>query len=193
MYLKNIQNCLSLYHTHTLSIMASGIITTVKLEPFFKQFLRSHFEQENDLVFTFPKGHDLQKRLNLLLIKKPIKASEHNYGEESFEIELYYMEGKDVRQHNYISETAAKIFARKIKEFYSMIFHEFYNARYRFFTHKEIVYQWMEQNCFDESAYDRIERDARRYRRKNYNKNYYQKKTLKNVKSSPVQSALCPG
>lgn len=171
--------------------MASGIITTVKLEPFYQQFLKTHFEC-NELVFTFPKGHDLQQRLTALLIKNPHPHAYLDYGKYTFRIELYTVSSKDIRQHNYISETASSIFASKVRDFYSMIFHEFYAGLYKKFTHKEIVYLWIEKYNFSESAYDRIERDARRYRKKNYNQTYYQKQKLKNVNSSPVQSLNCP-
>ncbi len=172
--------------------MASGIITTVKLEPFFQQFLRSHFEQENELVFCFPKDHDLLKNLNLLLTNQPDREPAHEYGAETFEIELYYLRHKDVRQKNWVSETGAKYYAKTVRDYYAMLFHDFYASRYRRFGHKETVYLWMEENGFDESAYDRIERDARRYRNRENQKNYRERTKLKNVNSSPLHRAYCP-
>lgn len=172
--------------------MPSGITTTLKLDPFFQTFLQSHFEQPTDQVFCFPKDHDLLKNLNLLLTNRPAGEPDPNYGEEAFEVELYYLRYKDVRQKNWVSDTGARFFAKTVRDYYTMLFHQFYNDRYRQFGHKNTVYLWMEENQFDESAYDRIERDARRYRQKEYNKNYYQKQKLKNVNSSPLQSADCP-
>nr|WP_321409306.1 hypothetical protein [uncultured Carboxylicivirga sp.] len=172
--------------------MASGITTIVKLEPFLQQFLIMHFGQDPEQPFIFPKGHDLNTRLNLLLSNPPFNFVGHNYGDESFELELYYNNENDVRQRNYISPTMAKVFAQKVRDFYTMLFHEFYAKRYRLLGHKNTVYQWMELYDMNESFYDRIERDARRYRRKNSNKKYYEKRKLINVKSSQVNSDFCP-
>lgn len=169
--------------------MASGIITTVKLEPFYQQFLKSQFEC-NELVFTFPKGHDLQTALTLLLNKNPYGNAYPDYGTQSFRIELYYSRTKDIRIFNYISERAGNMFASKVHEFYGMVFHEFYAKHYRTFNHKDIVYLWLEKNRFDESHYDRIERDARRYRKRNYDQTYLQKKKLNTVKTSPTSTPV---
>lgn len=167
--------------------MASGIITNIKLDPFYQKFLKQHFECD-ELVFTFPKGHELQKRLNSILTKNPHPKTHPDYGKNNFRIELFYSSFKDIRQQNFISPLGCSIFAAKVKDFYNMIFHEFISERYRHFNHKEIVYLWIEKYNFGEEAYDRIERDSRRYRKKNYNQTYYQKQKLKNVNSSPVKS-----
>jgi hypothetical protein len=163
--------------------MASGIITTVKLEPFYQQFLKSHFEC-NELVFSFPKEHDLQSALNLLLTKNPQKNTYLDYGSFTFRIELVYLKTKNIRYNNFISERASSLFASKVRNFYGMIFHEFYSSLYRSFKHKDIVYLWIEKHGFSESSYDRIEREARRYRKRNYDRTYLAKKKLKNVKQS---------
>lgn len=172
--------------------MASGITTIVKLDPFIQQFLIKHFDKEPGQPFCFPKGHDLNTRLNLLLSVPPFNFAGHNYNDQAFKIELYYNNENDIRQRNYISPTMAKVFAQKVRDFYTMLFHEFYSKRFRLLGHKNVVYQWMELYDMDESFYDRIERDARRYRQKNYSKKYYEKRKLKNVKSSQVNSSVCP-
>ncbi|WP_289054190.1 hypothetical protein [Carboxylicivirga marina] len=179
-------------NTHIIRHMASGIFTTVKLEPFFQQFLRVQFEQADGEVFKFPKGHNLNSRLNLVLTREPFNFNGHHYGEYEFKVGLYYASDFDIRQKNYVSPRQARSFAGYVRDFHNMLFHEFYARRFKLLGHKETVYLWMETYDFDESSYERLEREARRYRRKNINRKYYERTKLINVKSSPVQEAVCP-
>ena len=172
--------------THLL--MASGIITTTKLDPFYQKFLKSHFDC-SEIVFTFPKNHDLHLGLNLLLSTNPHDGAYPDYGKHTFRIDLYHIRTRDIRQYNYLSEKASAMFASKVRDFYSMIYHEFYSSLYRSYNHKDIVYLWMECHNFTESAYDRIEREARRYRKRNYDRNYIEKKKLNKVKTAPTSLA----
>jgi len=143
--------------------MPSGIITTMKLDPFYQQFLRAQFHNA-DIVFRFPPRHDLLMRLECFLTKTPLNYKRQDYGENTFRIELPYMEHKDVMYYNYLSENSQALFAQRVKDFYRMIVHElFADYRRKGFFKTEIVYLIIEDFSFTTSDYDRILKDFNRF------------------------------
>jgi len=143
--------------------MSSGIYTTVKLHPFYQQFLRGQFQQ-TEQVFQFPKGHDLLMRLEFFLAKAPADFKPANYGKQTFRIEIPYMEHKDPFYYNYISENKSVLFARRIREYFRDVIHEeIGRARRKGFTRSEIIYGLMEELHISPTYFDLMEKEYKRY------------------------------
>jgi hypothetical protein len=167
--------------TNTNLLMPSGVFTSFKLDPFFQQFLRSYFDQSEELVFHFPKGEDLLRKLEVLLRPVPenYKPRKHDW---LFHVELPYMKYKDPRTHNYLSETSGKIFARNIRDFFETVFHEKVSEyRNAGFEYKDCVYIFMEEFHLPVSATDRLIKDFQRYRNRIRYREYYKKRKSKSV------------
>lgn len=162
--------------------MASGVLTSFKLDPFFQQFLRAYFNQDADAVFSFPKGHDLLRRLEVLLRPVPDDYKPRRQSYQLFHIELPYMRYKNPRTHNYLSETNSKIFARNIRDFFKTVFHEkMQEYRNAGFDYKDCVFIFMDEYDLPVDATDRLIKDFQRYRNRIRQKEYYQKTKSQSV------------
>ncbi len=161
--------------------MASGVFTSFKLDPFFQQFLRSYFDQTGDIVFSFPKGDDLLRKLEVLLRQVPDNYKRRSHA-STFHVELPYMRYKDPRTHNYLSETSGKIFARNIREFFEAVFHEKVNEyRNAGFEYKDCVLIFMEEFQLPVDSTDRLIKDFQRYRNRIRYREHYKKRKSKEV------------
>lgn len=157
--------------------MASGVLTSFKLDPFFQTFLKSHFQCGSDAVFTFPKGHDLLRRLEVLLRPVPENYKPSRSHPALFHVELPYMKHKDPLYYNYLSDTAGKAFARKVRDFYELVFHErmseLRNAGYEY---KECVYLFQDEYDLPPESTDRLIKDFQRWRNRIRRKNIRKRK-----------------
>lgn len=107
--------------------MASPILVTLKLDPFYQRFLRSYYNCEEP-VMEFPCREDFNILLAHLVGKTPkIKSGEKlekkDFGEYTFIVALPYIEHKDVFYYNHFSERSLQIFQTKVYDFFKMIFH----------------------------------------------------------------------
>jgi len=142
----------------------SGIYVVIKLDPFYQHFLREHFNQRDEIVFSFPKGHDLLKKFEILLTKYPLDKSQPDHGESKFMIEVPYMQHKNPYVYNYISETRNNILGATIKNFTKMIFHEHMNKYAKVgFQKKQCIEIFMEEYNIDPKYQDRLTKDYQRW------------------------------
>ena len=128
--------------------MASGIYTKVKLHPFYQEFLRGYFQQ-HELVFKFPKKHDLLTRLEQFVSIQPENRETDWISDKdcnAFLIELPYMEHKDPFYYNYISQNKSRLYAHRVREFFRDVYHEFVGRLERDgFYREEIIYIFLEE------------------------------------------------
>jgi hypothetical protein len=160
--------------------MGSGRYITIKLDPFYQEFLRGHFNWY-DPVFAFPKGHDLLKRLEYYLTPPPKDWKLQDFGEWTFRIEIPLMEWKDADCYNYLSERKNKMFEIAVREYYRVIMHtEIGKAIKDHVPKNDIIFCFMDDFNISQDYYDRIIKDfdrwiklekMRRYRRKKNKKN----------------------
>jgi len=165
--------------------MTSGVIVTIKLDSYHRAFLRSYFDQPNN-PFNFHKGHDLLKRLEVLLRPEPEIVKRCDYGDDAFVIEVPPFQHKNPLTYCHLSETAAKIFASKIADFTQLIYHEKLTAyRNAGFEFKECALLFMDEFNLPDDCYDRLIKDQSRWR---WNMRYKDSKRFKKKRNklSPV-------
>jgi hypothetical protein len=156
--------------------MGTGRFITVKLDPFYQEFLRGQFNWY-DPVFTFPKGHDLLKRLEYYLTVPPKDFKLDDFGEETFRIEIPRMEHKDPDCYTFLSEQKNKLFANAVRDYYRVIFHaEIGKAIKDGIPKSDMIFCLMDDYNISRDYEDRIIKDfdrylkserLRRYRRRN--------------------------
>lgn len=145
--------------------MPSGIYTTIRLDPFYQEFLRAQFNQF-DPVFTFPKGHDLLLRLERFLAKPPADFKPHliDFKEETFRIEIPFMEIKDPVYYFHMSDRKMKLFSQRIRDYFREIFHEeIRKYRSKNFNKNEAIICFMEDFHISEKYEDRLIKAYNRY------------------------------
>jgi hypothetical protein len=143
--------------------MPSGIYTTLRLDPFYQEFLRAQFNQWNP-VFTFPKGHDLLLRLERYLTTPPIDFKLIEFGEESFRVEIPYMEIKNPNVYFYLSDKKMKLFNQRTRDYFREIFHEeIRKYRSKNFNKNEAIICFMEDFRISERYEDRLIKAYNRY------------------------------
>lgn len=164
--------------------MSSGIICTIKLDPFYQQFLRCQF-QEFDPVFRFPKSHDLSLRFQFYLSRTPIGKPE-KYVVDEFKIEVPYMEHKSPFYYNYMSPNFQQKLQSRIREFWRDVSHELMGIWSRQgFGKEDMVQKIVEDFGFLPEDEERIRREYKRYRACERQRRFYHKsKSLINVKMS---------
>jgi len=162
--------------------MSSGIICTIKLDPFYQQFLREQF-QEYDPVFRFPKAHDLSLRFQFYLSLTPTDEAE-KYGAAEFKIEVPYMEHKSPFYYNHMSTSFQQKFQTRIREFWRDVSHEIMGKWIREgYSKEEVVQKIIEEYGFSEDDEERVRREYKRYREtERYRRFVRKRKTLKSVK-----------
>ncbi|HET6558081.1 MAG TPA: hypothetical protein VFG54_12250 [Prolixibacteraceae bacterium] len=162
--------------------MSSGIICTIKLDPFYQQFLRCQF-QEFDPVFRFPKSHDLSLRFQFYLSRCP-DGKQEKYGASEFKIEVPYMEHKSPLYYNFMSHNFQQKFQTRIREFWRDISHELMGIWSREgFSKEDIIQKVIEDFGFGPDDEERIRREYKRYRECERQRRYKRRnKMLKNVK-----------
>ena len=143
--------------------MPSGIYTTIQLDTFFQEFLRAQFNQF-DPVFTFSKGHDLLLRMERYLTSPPEDFKPVSYGDETFRIELPYMEHKNPNVHFYMSDRKQKLFSARVRDYFREIFHEeIRKYRSKNFNKNEAIICFMEDFKISEQYEDRLIKAYNRY------------------------------
>jgi len=147
--------------------MSSGILTHIRLEPFFQTFLRKYFDNEDPTVFSFPNDHDLLRRIEVLLRSSPPSYRAPKETDLLFRIELPSMRHKNPLYHNYISEAAEKVFVREIRSFFNMVFHE-KMALYRNagFEYKDCITIFQDEYDLPAESSDRLIKEFQRWRNK---------------------------
>ena len=143
--------------------MPSGIYTTINMDPFFQEFLRAQFNQW-DPVFTFPKGHDLLIRMERYLTAPPSDFKPIAYGNETFRVELPWMEHKNPSVHFYMSDRKQKMFSARVRDYFREIFHEeIRKYRSKNFNKNEAIICFMEDFKISEQFEDRLVKAYNRY------------------------------
>ena len=163
---------------------SSGVICTIKLDPFYQAFLFKQFGfSELAPIFEFPKGHDLSLRFQFCLSRAPYKYKGEDHGEWSFKIEIPYMEHKDPKYYRYMSPTMQGIFHKRVRSFWKDVSHEIIGKEKRAgYEKEEIIEKLMEDFGFDERFRDRVRREYSRYLQAERNRRFRRKeKVLKNV------------
>jgi hypothetical protein len=170
--------------------MSSGIISKIRLEPFYQQFLRG-FYKNNDTVFKFPREDAdelaLARKFNQLLMPPPNGYKIHNDDEYTFLIEVPYQAEKSAFYFNYISLRRNTIFVEAIEKAYRFHFHEkmmeYRNQGYSYKQCAELFIDEYNINCL---YIDRAIKDFQRWKIAISVKKYRQKSHLQN-------RAFCPG
>ncbi|MDA3912266.1 MAG: hypothetical protein PF448_13010 [Bacteroidales bacterium] len=158
--------------------MASGIITSIQLDPFYQRFLRNYFEHTG-IVFEFPKNHELSKVFCLLLTRPPLDPEPRDVKKEwEFKIDIPFMQHKNVMYNHYISARANISLAKKIHEFYMLVAHEeLIRFRNQGFQHTECIDLFIDKYNLWFENYDRVLKDWQRYRNRIYQRKFSKKST----------------
>jgi hypothetical protein len=173
--------------TEKQKYMSSGIYVTVKLDPFYQQYLRGLYNCFDE-IFCFPRASRREYLLYSiipLLWYPPKDFRLPDCDKESFKISLPINDSKNVLAMNYISERGIMTFIGIIKDFYYARWYEFCDQR--FFCGwgpYDIVDDFIEKYKIDPGYRERLLKDFTRF--KNY---YYQKIYRKKVKSKCFKSA----
>lgn len=165
-------------------MLQSGIICTISLDPFYQQFLKIQFNQEDSPVFFFPKGHDLSTRFQFYLTCR--KYSNQKIKDAwSFKIEVPWMEHKNPLYSRFMSPNFQKKFQSRVREFWRDVSHEIMGKWHREgFSQEEIIQKLIEEFNFTPDDEERIRREYKRYRKAEYNRRHnHKQKVLKNVKN----------
>lgn len=174
--------------------MASNVIITFNLDPFYQTFLRAFFDQ-NDLLFEFPKRHEFNILLEFLTMKQPATPKKTEQSEESFHVRLQNMEHKNVMVYNYISMAGRKMFVRKVEDLFRLVFHHHVDEAIHKvgLRKKDAIHSFMEKYLMIEFDSGRLVKNYQRYESKCIH--YYdrfkaaqrqQKHRRKNRKNLPV-------
>jgi len=144
--------------------MPSGVYTTIRLDPFYQEFLRGHFKQR-DPVFIFPKGHDLLIRLERYLTRPPEGFVPRDFGDHTFRIEIPFMDHKNANYYFFMSEAKNKLYGTRIREYFKDIFHEEAGRSRRKFrlTKQEAIVCFMEDKEISPRYEDRLIKEYQRY------------------------------
>jgi len=148
--------------------MSSGILTRIRLEPFYQQFLRGYY-QISEPVFKFPRADAdelcLAYKFNNLLMPSPPNYKTPDFGEEMFIIETPFQPDKDPFYYNYISTTRNEVLARAIEKAYRFYFHErMKDFRNGGFSYKECVNLFLDECNIDSKYSDRAIKDYQRWK-----------------------------
>lgn len=143
----------------------SGIICTVKLDPFYQAFLFRQFGYaEESPVFAFPKGHDLSLNFQFFLSMPPRHYIPEDYGKWTFKIEIPYMEHKNPKSYRYISPKQQSSLQKRIRDYWQDISHHIIGrAKREGYQKEEIIQYLIDEFKFAEEHRDRIRRDYSRY------------------------------
>jgi len=146
--------------------MSSGRFITIKLEPYYQEFLRSQFNQ-NENVFSFPRGHDLLMRLEFFLAIPPpdyIPEPTPLNDPKIFRIAVPFMEHKHVDTYTYLSQSSHDAFVSRIKNYYKIVIHDIISKSIRKgFKKTEIIEKLMEDFQLSDFGNDRIKKSYKRY------------------------------
>jgi hypothetical protein len=159
--------------------MGSGIITKIRLEPFYQQFLRGYYH-EVEVPFKFPREDadelHLAVKFNNLLIPPPSGYKIQNFGVFEFVIEVPYQREKDPFFYNYISLRRNAIFVNDIETAYKFYFHEeMMRLRNLGYSYKNCVELFMDELHIDGEYEDRCIKDFQRWKTAVSTKKYRQK------------------
>ncbi len=103
--------------------MASLYYVTIKLDPHYQRFLRSHFTCEKE-VFEFPARHRFNAILEHFVVTRPCGYVEPEPGPCLFKIALPNFEYKNEAHFRYLTHVKETILKAKIKEYYDWIIQE---------------------------------------------------------------------
>lgn len=158
--------------------MSEGkIFCTVTLEPFYQSFLREQYNQQERLIFDFPKNDDLRRWIEHSVTPPPDDFKPQVNKEDTFHIIIPYMEHKDPRTYNYLSRKKNVHFARRVRELFQMVMHRAIHLQTRDGLRKEeIIDNIMEDFNFLPENRDRIEREYSRYLQRIYNQRFQKKR-----------------
>jgi hypothetical protein len=159
---------------------SSGVICTVKLDPFYQAFLFQQFGySEHVPVFAFPKGHDLSLRFQFYLSIPPRSYKGEDHGAWTFKIEVPFMEYKNPNSYRYISAKQQGSFQKRIRSFWQDVSHEIIGKSKRAgFLKEEIIQQLIDEFNFSEEHRDRIRREYSRYLQTERNRRFKKQKQL---------------
>lgn len=158
-----------------------GIIITIELDPFYQDFLRTHFGRRKVDPFFWPKNHNISKKFMSLLQVNPKEFKPISFGDNSFSVDIPFLShiNKDPFIHNYLSKNGNYLLTKSIKDFFDLIFHEFLTSKHKDgFNHKEAILIFMDEYSIDENNYDRLIKNAQRWRNRVKMRNY--RKSTKN-------------
>ncbi len=143
----------------------SGVICTIKLDPFYQAFLFRQFGYDSsDPVFSFPKGNELQKYFKEFLSIPPLAYRGEDHGGWTFKIEIPHMEHKNPKSYRYISEKQQGNFQSRVRGVWQLVAYEsFKKDKLLGLSKNEIIQKLMDDFDFEEKYRDRIDREYSRY------------------------------
>ena len=148
--------------------MSSGIITKIKLEPFYQEFLRGYY-RNCEPVFKFPR-HDcdelgLALKFINLLTPAPDDFKPENFGKDEFLIEVPDFHDRDPFYCNYISPCRNEKFIKKVDEQQKNHFHErLAQLRNTGFEYQDCIDIYMDELQINQQYFDRLLKDYSRWR-----------------------------
>lgn len=99
------------------------------MEPYLKEFLLSVHRQDPPVFF--PKRDRLNDLLQLLLTKPPKDLKIFPREECYLEVIVPYFENLNILSYNYLSPSAEKLFAKKVKQMFNVTFIDFMEECFR--------------------------------------------------------------
>lgn len=163
--------------------MGSPVYVTFKVDVFYQTFLRAYFEQY-DLLFEFPAKSEFNILLEFLVKKQPRAQrspdpeidfmnqleihKKTQYGDQAFNVQLQYMEHKNVLSYNFIPPAGERIFNDKIKDLFKLVFHKHVDqAIHRIgLRKKDAIYSFMDEFNMSVSRSERLNKNYQRYEEK---------------------------
>jgi hypothetical protein len=100
--------------------MASQYFVTIKLDPHYQQFLRSHFMCDVE-IFEFPARNMFNKLIEWAVVPKRKAQIEHGEGVCSFKIALPCFKTKNPAFFRYFTEIGESVFVNEIKDYYNYV------------------------------------------------------------------------
>jgi hypothetical protein len=119
--------------------MPSEIFCTLELDPFYQAFLRARFQVPEGEPFRFSKGHDLSLFFQALLRPAPPHFMEPDFGEDSFLIEIPFIEHKNPATYRYVSPERMVMFSSRVMRYWKMVAHDIITQARRMGMEKKVL------------------------------------------------------
>ena len=165
--------------------MPSQVVLKVKCDEYLIKFLETLYGPS---PINFPKNSHFINILDLFLEKPPLNHKQPDYGSKSLEIQLPFLEVKDVRSYNFLSETKQRIFRQELWKFFRIQFtSEISKCICLKIYRKDAIELFMEKYNLPIDSTDMLEKAYQRFV-----KMPVKKRLFRNNKNSSVVDMVCP-
>ncbi len=168
----------------TTKIITKTAIVTVRLDPFYQNFLRS-FYHCNKPFMEFPDGDDLEYCISSLIKEVPKETlgviEESEPDESDFKIEIKLRSWQLNADDWYLNREGLKFFASRVSEMFQFEFHEEVKKKV---NSKKI--RWLQKDAIEHfmimynipistTNYERLAKEFQRWKNRGYAKKYRKK------------------